>query len=123
MSKKSRNKEFNFSFTHIVRWLIFGFICYTLVNYLSVKPTPVSDPTTVLGESTPTITIPDSASISTFLDSRLNSQQKQQVDTLLVSISSASSNLPAFVNQQVTNIKKDFLTQLYQELLKGLDKK
>lgn len=104
MSHRSKNKSFHFSWAVVVRCLIFALIIYFSVNYLSKNKNNSFDLNLdtqnlkVLGIST------DPAIINLQKNVDIYWQQAQD-----------------YLNQQVINLKKELVTQMYQEILKNIE--
>ncbi|MCL4383994.1 hypothetical protein M1116_00910 [Patescibacteria group bacterium] len=123
MSRKVHHQEFSITLGHLIRWSIFGVICYFIIQFFSTKPSAPINPATVLGESATVTSIPNMSSLSSNLYDRLSPEQKQQLASATKLFSTATTNLPQFINDQIISIKKGIITQIYQDLIKSIEKR
>ena len=105
MSKKLKHQEFHFSLGVLFRWLIFALIVYFSINYLSgnnltsnYSSINYSTNLNILGVSSEPVIIKATAIF--------NDYKNQATD---------------FINQQIVDIKKQVVTDIYQNILKSID--
>jgi hypothetical protein len=104
VSKKLKHREFHFSLGVLIRWIFFALIIYLSINYLSTNhpPTQLSNYSTklnILGINTEPAVIKATATFEEY---------KKQVIK--------------FANDQFTDIKKQVITKVYEEIIKNIDK-
>lgn len=100
MSKKSKSQEFHFTLGFLFRLIIFTLIIYFSINYLSNNSLTAknSTNTNILGVNSEPVIIKATEIF--------NNYQKQALD---------------FVNLQIIDIKKQVVTEIYQNILKSID--
>lgn len=104
MSKKLKHREFHFSLGVLIRWLFFALIIFFSINYLSNNSSSTHLPnysTTnlkILGINTEPVIIKATATFEDY---------KKQVIK--------------FANDQFTDIKKQVVTKVYEEIIKNID--
>jgi len=133
VAKKSKKKEYHFSFQTVLRLLIFSGIVYLLITLISAKKLDHSsryDPT-VLGEET------SSASAQLFIKNTLDSTFKMlppksqetiknfhqnplylTVQKNLDFLKKESENFP---QKQVKEIKKSIINEIYKNMMDNID--
>ena len=120
MSRKIKRKDFHPGLSHYFRWLVFGIICYFSITYLSTK---TNNPPLILGETTTNIESLNLKAVTNNLAEKIDPQKKMQLDQITASINTFVTNIPSFIDQQVIKFKKDIITQVYQDLIKNIEKK
>lgn len=103
MSRK-RKQDFQFGLGNIIRIALFLVLCYFII--VSINPT-ASQQLNIT--SLPTITLP------TDIPSAVN-----QITTSVVGF---VQQVPKFVDQAIRQLKKELVTNLYQDIIKNIDKK
>lgn len=97
-------KEFNFSFAHLVRWLIFAVLVYLAINYLdqhSVKlPFDLNSASSVLGSQDVAAVVPVD------LNQAVTKLQNQALQ---------------FINDQSKIIQKEIINHFYQQIINGIE--
>ena len=124
MSQKTKKKPFRLTIGHLIRWGIFASIVYSVIGYLGRPRT--TDKTNILGDSTQDWSI----TLDELTSNYLSPQQKAQIDNIrqnplvnqaLGTLMQASGDWPAFIDQQIVEIKKKFVTNIYLEVIKNID--
>lgn len=115
MSTKTSRHQFHFSFTVIFRLLIFIFITYLIISYLS----SVSNPSKIK------IITPN---ISTEFYNRLPSSSRQMLEnlnsqpimiTLQKKFDFLKEESSGFPQKQITNLKRSIIQSIYQDIMKN----
>ena len=104
MSKKSKHQEFHFSFFVLIRWLIFALIFYFSVNYLSQNKSNLNT----------------NLNSSSGLGSSLNLSSLNTQPVIIEAsnqFNQYKNQAIVFINQQITDIKKQVVTEIYQNIL------
>ncbi len=122
MSRRKKNSEFQFGFGHFVRLIIFGLLCYSAINYLSKNKTTI-DPSTILGVTSSTQLPPNIKTAIDQIISHIPPAQKEQLNQILSNSGQFSGKIPQFIEQKIIEFKKDIITQIYQNILKSIEKK
>lgn len=101
--KKLKSKSFHLSLGVIFRWIVFGFLLYLAIGYLSANRLD-------LKTNTPTINLsPNNSSLKTQDFSQTLTVYKDQ--------------FLSFANRQITEIKKGVVTKIYEDIIKSIDQK
>ncbi len=100
MSLKSKKKEFHFSLGVLFRWLIFAAIVYFSINYLSQSKSTYN----------PDINL-NIAGVSTepIVKNATNTFEKYKSEAL------------RFINNQLTDVKKQIITKVYEDIIKSIE--
>lgn len=121
MSKHESRKSFRFSAKHLFRLLIFLLIFFFLINYFSTSESNLTiNPSITIEKLNPGL------DLSPYLPKFINEK------TRLLSTSSAiiylqnqtasiSAQISGFPQKQIRDIKKQIITEIYQEALKSID--
>jgi len=106
VSKKLKHREFHFSLGVLFRWIIFALIIYFSINYLSKNSSSTHLPhysTTnlnILGISTEPVIIKATETFENY--------KKQIIN---------------FFNDQIVDLKKQIVTQVYDDVIKSIENK
>jgi DNA topoisomerase VI subunit A len=103
VSKRAKHQEFHFSLGVLFRWLLFSLIIYFSINYLSGNQSSLNtnintQNINILGVSSQPVIIKATATF--------NDYKNQATD---------------YLNRQIIDIKKQVVTQIYQNILKSID--
>jgi hypothetical protein len=104
VSKKLKHQEFHFGLGVLFRWLVFALLIYFSINYLSNN----NSTTHLFNYSTSNLNIlgVNSEPVIIKATAIFNDYKNQAVN---------------FVNQQIVDIKKQVITDIYQNILKSID--
>ena len=108
MSKRSKHQEFHFNLFVLIRWLIFALIFYFSVNYLSQNKSSLNT----------------NLNSSSGLGSSLNLSSLNTQPVIIEAsnqFNQYKNQAIVFINQQITDIKKQVVTEIYQNILKSID--
>lgn len=121
---KKKSPEFHFGFSQIIRLLIFFSLIYFGVNFFASSTSPQ-----ILGQTLinldPTI-LPSEATASPVnlnnLTQKLPPSTQNLVNDLPQKTQEASTKAQAWIQQQLKDLKKEIAKQVYQEVIKSIDK-
>jgi hypothetical protein len=103
MSKKHHHQS-TFGLNQLIRLAIFLFLCYSAITYLS--------PRSFAGLNIPSIS---SYSIPQDIPTAVNQ--------ITATVSTFVSGLPSLAAQTWINLKKELVTQVYQDIIQSIEKK
>lgn len=113
MARKSK-KKFHLGIGHIIRWIIFAVVIFYSIQYLSQKPNQNYN-----------VSIPE-GELSGFINSiqeTVPPSWQTQFQEIIPKITGFVTNIPAAIDPLVTKIKKDIITQIYDQIIHSIEKK
>lgn len=134
MSKKLKSKEFNFTFSHFIRLIIFSLLFYFLISFLQSQrhlrtANSLPDPT-ILGD---TVSATTSATLRNWLEDSLDNisplyrdkiESITQSDKFLEATQTfrqIQEKLTGFPQNQIKQIQKFILNKAYEDFMQKLE--